>query len=58
MIGNLTIDGSKQKINVRFCTLNDFGAYIEIKDDKCEDEDVIFDGQSIEYDIPVKRNSF
>ena len=52
LIGNLTINSVKRKTNTRFRTLNDFDAYIDKIDDKYEGEDVIFDGQSIEYDIP------
>ena len=43
-------------------TLIDFEAYIEKIDEKYEGEDVIFHGQSIEYDLPkfkpVKRTNF
>ena len=62
LIGNITINGIKRKTNMRFRSIKDFESYIEKIDDNYDGEDVIFEGQSIEYDVPdckpVKRSIY
>ena len=62
LFGNITIEGVTRKTNMRFRSVQDFEAYIEKIDDKYDGDEVIFTGQSIEYDVPqfnpVKRSNY
>ena len=62
LIGNITIKGVKRKNNMRFRSVKDFEAYIDKIDEHYDGDDVIFTGNTIEYNMPefkpVKRSNY
>ena len=62
LVGNIKINGISKKTNMRFRSVKDFESYIEKIDDHYDGDEVIFTGDSIEYDVPefkpVKRSNY
>ena len=62
LIGKIEIQGETKKTNMRFRSMKDFESYIDKINDNYEEDELIFTGQTIEYEMgefkPVKRSNY
>ena len=52
MVGNLKVDDQIRQTNIRFRNMDDFEAYINAIDERCDAEDAVFNGYIFKLDTP------